>query len=1069
MIIKHWYSTAALYSALWGISLSAQAQVIIDTTIDGPVNTSTAGAGDTASDITITSSGQVSVTSGSGVLIDSDNLLINQGTITASDVDNVVGVELQGGRTGSFTNSGQISLTETFTPTDTNGDNIIDGRFASGAGRTAILISGNGSFSGSITQESTAGATLEGNRSRLVHVAEGAGVQGNINWGGTNSLLGDESVAIDLAGRVDGDVNISGTVSLRGENAQAVVVSDGIDGSLSNSGTITNTGYRLQSRPTQIIRDLLDAEDVLQAGAAIDVRSDIGGGIFLVSNTASAQLSLISQIGQAPAIRIAGTTENAVTIGQVAASTDTENTNLHYGLVNQGQITAAGIYNDINALALSVEHATLQGGFSNTGGFLTGTFRSGDSGSADISGQTGLARAIYFGAGANVLDINNSGLISAQVTEAADEIYGDTITLAARLVEAITIDIAESAQLQSLTNSGTILAALNARTGQATAILDRSGTLREITNSGAITVVGTSSDSTGQSATGFELVALDLSTNQDGITLTQTAPDAGSPITASSLVGDVMLGSGDDVITINAGSVSGDWYFGDGQDRLSLSDARFTGNLIDSDGSLELTLVNAALGHTRTTPVRVRSAYFDSESTFSPILDGISGQASSLLASGNVVFETGASIAPVLNNIIGAQSTDFVIIDAQNLSIDDDLSSFITSDLFLYDIDFSRDPENRNRLLLSLRLRDMEELGLDEPQAAIFTSVIEALGQNSELASAIVNSSTELSFNVAINQLLPEFSAASRQYVAANIDSTIGAIGSHLDLTRRAHERPGGIWFEEFAYFADREKAALSEQYRGFGFGFSSGLDTAFGPFHALGINLSVATTEIEDVLAPSTVPDDPLSILTVQAGIYGGLALGPLGFEFYGGGGYNDFESTRLVDISDFFGSVAGDWGGYHYNGSARLGLDLNFTDHIWIRPLVAVDYLSLNEQAYTEVGDIGLALDIDERTVEVATASAVLNIGAKFQGQRTWVRPMFRGGYRTEILNDPVVTTGRFTGQLTPFTITGAEFPKEGFIVGFSLAAGSEFSAFAIDLDSEFREGFIRHTARLVFRLLF
>ena len=131
-----------------------------------------------------------------------------------------------------------------------------------------------------------------------------------------------------------------------------------------------------------------------------------------------------------------------------------------------------------------------------------------------------------------------------------------------------------------------------------------------------------------------------------------------------------------------------------------------------------------------------------------------------------------------------------------------------------------------------------------------------------------------------------------------------------------------------------------------------------------------------------------------------------------------------------------------------------------------------------YKRQGDSGVALEVDSRTSETASATAMINLGAKFEGKRTWIRPSIRAGYRQEFLDDPINTSFRFTG------LTGADgqtfnsetamlesllFPDNGFIVGFSLAAGSAFSSIGFDFDSDIRDGFIRHTGRVVVRLLF
>jgi len=476
-----------------------------------------------------------------------------------------------------------------------------------------------------------------------------------------------------------------------------------------------------------------------------------------------------------------------------------------------------------------------------------------------------------------------------------------------------------------------------------------------------------------------------------------------------------------------------------GADQLSLSGASsLTGSVTDSDGNLVLSLAGGStLTQITTDNVDVVSASLDGTSTFRPTIDGVSGDVSTLVASESVTLANGASVAPTLLNVVG----------------------------FLYDTAFALDPNDPNTLVVTLDLRSTDQLGLDGAQSAVFTSAFEALGTNSELASALININDGTQFNQAFNQLLPEFSAAGRQFILANVDGATGAVGTHLDAARRSPDRPGGIWLEEFAYFADRELSGLSEQYRGFGFGFTGGIDTAWGPFHALGVNVGFASTEIEDVVGV----DEPLNVVTLQAGLYAGYATGNLGIEAYAGGGYNDFEATRQVEIGNFNSRADGDWSGTHINGSLRAGYDLDISDRIWLRPTISVDYLSLTENAYTESGDPGIALSIDDRTVASASATAMLNIGTSFQGRRTWIRPALRAGYRTDFLNDSVITTGRFVGQTTPFSIAGAEFPDNGFLLGLTLAAGSEYSSFALDLDSDIRDGFIRHTGRIVFRLLF
>ena len=296
-------------------------------------------------------------------------------------------------------------------------------------------------------------------------------------------------------------------------------------------------------------------------------------------------------------------------------------------------------------------------------------------------------------------------------------------------------------------------------------------------------------------------------------------------------------------------------------------------------------------------------------------------------------------------------------------------------------------------------------------------------------------------------------------------------MGNQLDATRRSQDKRGGAWLQHFAYFADRELAGKSEQFRGDGFGFAGGFDTAIGPFHAVGLNLGFSSTAIEDVVGQ----DEPLDIVTLQAGAYAGLELGNLSFSAYGGGGYSDFEQDRQVDIGDFFGTAQGDWSGTHINGSLRAGYDIDLSDKFWIRPAISVDYLRLSENGYTEEGTFGVALELDDRTSETGSASGVINLGTRFEGKRTWVKAGLRAGYKYDFINDPTLTSFRFAnGAGTDFARQTAQlqsflFPDQGILLGFTLAAGSAFSSVGLDFDSDIRDGFIRHTGRVVFRILF
>jgi len=240
------------------------------------------------------------------------------------------------------------------------------------------------------------------------------------------------------------------------------------------------------------------------------------------------------------------------------------------------------------------------------------SFRSGNDGTDDVDGFTGTAQVLVIGNGAIAQAINNSGVITATSQEATDEIYLDRDNIiAARDVTAIAINIEDGADVTSLTNSGAIGAVITGRTGEVVAIRDSSGTLRNIVNSGTISAFGLNSDANGDEATDFTRVALDLSNNASGVNLTQNAridTDTTDEFTPPdpTINGDVLLGSGDDIVTLNAGQLSGALAFGAGENTLSLNGgSTLRGSVTSDGGTLALSVAGSTLTNTSGTPLSV--------------------------------------------------------------------------------------------------------------------------------------------------------------------------------------------------------------------------------------------------------------------------------------------------------------------------------------------------------------------------------------------------------------------------------------------------------------------------------
>ena len=1102
-------SFVALYIAS-GLSIPVQAQVIINDDRTDAVETN-------GEDVTIENEGTITIdTTGPALVLNSNNNIINSGSITIEDVNNAIGVSLEGGENRNYTQSGSINVNETFEVASTDSDPATDGPFAEGSGRTGILISGSSPFEGNVELTSTSSINIEGTDSFGINLTNTSinqeGLIGDLFTGGAITVRGARSTAININSGITGDFSNTGTINGQGEDIKGINIEADIQGGFVNSAGVSVTGYRSLGRPTisesfsSNSREQITAEDLFQAGSAITIRANISEGIHFDDGIndvlddngnqtfdsdgnvirSSDTPSTVVQNGSAPAILI-GDTENSILIGSVAQISDPNDplyeSNLQYSFVNQGGIQSNGLYDDIDATALSINNAILSQGINNTGQMTATAYVAPqeltDSDGNSLTPGDGQARVIVLSANTIADTLDNSGVILASSSEAIDLVYNDlTNVLPSRHVLATAIDIDTTSTINEINNTGSISSVLVGRQGTAYAIRDQSGSLSSVTNTGTIGAVGTTSDPTGNESINFTLVAIDASQNTDGFTFMQSRAiedNSSSNFTPAdpNIFGDIRLGIGNDWVGSSAGNIRGDIDFNLGDDSFYLTGGSFfQGAINNQDGLILGVSDNSTMALTEAEVISITSASFDSTSTFSPVLNGNDGTASTLQASGNVVFETGSTIVPTLTNVVGINQTAFTVASAGGQLTVGDLATLSSSETpFLFNTSYD---VVGNDLVITLQLRDSSELGLDQVQSSAYAPAIQALRNNTELGDAFANITTEREFNSAFNQVLPEFSAAARQFVLANVDGAIGAVANHLDSVRRSPDKPGGAWLQEFAYFADRSLSGLSEQYRGAGFGISTGLDTSLGPFHAVGVNLGFASTEIEDVLGI----DEPLDVITIQGGAYAGWASGSLGIETYLGGGFNDFEQNRRVRINSYSGEAQGDWSGVHINSSARIGYDIDINDKYWIRPTLSLDYLRLSEKSYTETGDKGIALDVDKRTSESGSATAMFNLGAKFQGKRTWIKPSIRLGYRYELINNPIKTSYRYANLTNSageiFNSDTAQlqsllFPDSGFIIGLSVAAGSIYSSIGFDLDSEIREGFIRHTGRVVVRLLF
>ena len=1047
--------------------------------------TSTAGEGGAADNIIITSSGRVALDNpGPAVVVDSDNTLTIEGggAVNVDNVNDAVGVELVGGNTGGLIHRGTISLGEDYTPTDSGTDDLADrdgdgeaddpdgepdGEFSEQTGKTGVLVSGADVFLGNIVLENGSLVRVFGDESFGVRTL--APVDGDLTSDGRILVRGDESRAISIENAVTGDVAVTGQISVASPDGGALQIQGDIGGSLVFGGEIISSGYRLNARSSAAVHAVMDAgDDDLAGGSAILIEGSIVNGVFLLGPSENRVGASISQASDTSAIHIhpgeAATSDIVIGKAVVPAGFDPErseddDTALDHGLVNEGQVRASGIFDGRDARALLIagrdvggvmRTVLIEGGIQNAGTLRASSF-------------DGEAVTVQLGDGAIVEEFRNTGSVLADAARGfAEDGFADDALGQGR---AVAILIEAGADIQRLLNDGAIAANLFADGLSATAIRVESDSLAEIENTALIRAGVSVFDD--ESNPDPELIAIDARAMTVGLTVRQYDADDTDEVTPS-VQGDILFGSGDDTLSLESGEMIGDVAFGDGADRLILRNATLNGAITDSDGQLAVDVEEASLTFRSGEQVNLSSARFGDGAQVNIEVSATGADSAAVNASGDISFEQGSELSVSLSGLVG-EGGDFALLSAGTLDIADETDLLGDTDApYLYEAALQRDPADADALVLTLRRRTADELGMNVNEAASYQAALSAFESVEALGAAFAALRTQEEFFTAYDQLLPEYAASAIQFAIAANDAATGALSDRLRNARLSPDDLAGIWIQEFGYFADRNDSAFGPGYRGQGVGLAMGLDQPMGPFYAVGVNVAAAASEVEQISGF----DEPMVAITGQLGAYAGMDVG--GFDLSGSIsiGYDSFESERQIIIGDFTALTSADWSGWHVAAGAQIGRDMTFGQWV-VRPEAALTYLSLFESGFSEEALDGtpaeLALVIDDRETTSFTGAASVSVARRFGSDISWWLPHLKLGYRGEFGDSPGETTARFGETGEAFTLRAADLPGSGLLLGLGLSAGSNYSTFTFAYDADVRDDFVRHVARLVIRLTF
>lgn len=1075
---------------------AAADDLTISTATTTPVVTSNA-ANASAGDVTVATGGTITINTGqAAITVDSNNDVTNNGRIQATDQNNVVGIRLTNGFAGDVSGAGgSISFTENYTPTDLDNDGDADQPLASGTNRIAILLD-PGVFTGNINYGGT--ITLEGNNSyglRLNGRLDGNGVTtGNLTLSSasTITLTGANSSAVLIgggaAGGVAGDVIVRAAGTIRGENSTAIHVAAPIDGELRVNGLWTTSGYRFQTRPSNVTN--LDADDLLQNGAVLEVNFDVLGGVTIEGigveddpdddddgtngETDDNSRGNLASFGGAPALLVSADASSDLDLGPTAAPGG-------FGIHNRGVLQGSGEYDGVNAYGVRIVGILAGSQVTTAAGFM-------NDGTITAAGIEANATAVYVGANATVPMFLNRGSIGGNIVS---EAAGDT---------AYGLFFDENANVSSLVNTGIIRAQISGELSGATAIFDTSDNLTSISNSGSIIAlaVPTDPDPTDNIfpvATG-PVRAIDLSTSTANVTINQVAdaePITPTPFTDDDAVdndaasrppvliqGDILLGSGNDVFNLLAGSVLGDLEFGAGSDTLLINNgAIYRGALTDSGGNLSITVTNGVLdlrGGDINGEVNITGGLFDANSDLLVQLSSTPANSTLIQASGAVTFNAGASITPIIpsglplgdtivfltaNNLFGGANVVNPNVVGDNVPYVYNLAIELTSPLA---------PDGAaNGLQAVFGLKTAAQLGLSANQAAAFNPIIDALRLDADAAAAFTLLDSQAEFADAYEDLMPSFSSAAAELAATAIQQAQGASGNRLAATRLQGLDEVSVWAQEIGYAVSREPPSLNgQEFSGHGFGMAIGIDGPLDNGSLFGLSTSFITSEIEE----EGRPDGEIAVTFGQVGAYLGTAIGAVDLDFVAGLGAGKLSSRRFVEIGEDYSALAeAEWWAYEGHGMARASVPMRMGNSFVITPQAALTYVFLSEEGYTEEGG-GDAIDyeVDDTTSQRLWGDVGVELSARMRLRGDAViAPRIFAGYRANIIDEEAERSFRFVSGAEQFTLTDDGYGDGGALIGIGFDATNGYSTFAIGYEGEFGDQIERHSLNASVRFRF
>jgi hypothetical protein len=1017
----------------------ALADIPISTGRTTPVLTSVEGK------ITITSTGSITLTTGTAVTVDSNHDLVIEGPINMDNsVNNATAILVDGGRSSNILIKSNITVGENFTATDSNSDGIIDPPFASAINRYGFRSTGATDLIGNVEVTSTSNWVIEGNQSYGIRFENR--LVGNLKFDGGLQLTGNDSIGIGLNQGATGTVYLSGSLQNRGQNSQAFVLGGALNGSLIIDGSISGTGYATVSALSSDNQAKLNANNKQQSGALVEIKSSVTNGILLSSTVTDTDLSSVpadqrnndedgngivdseqtqsnlSQYGSAAALKVGSTTEN-ITIGAIVYNSNAiaAYTALpSYGIAIRGQVQSAGVFDGVDTKAIEI------GG---TGRTVTIQNGIGVSGRVQSQSLKANSTGFYFGSGATTprFDISGSIATATSTSESAGH-------------KAIAIDIASGATLPTINVSKNALvgASVLGSRGQAIAIRDASGTLTSLTNNGTIsgTINATDDNADGIGDTVlYRGTAIDASANTVGLYINQIDDSTESNVTNPSILGDILLGSGNDVVASKGGAITGNIDFGAGSNQFVLTDAAVYNGVMTSAGAVTIDLTKGSANLFSGSRLNTNTVYVGGESTLSLSLNTASPNTPVLSGTGVANFANGAKLDLKLDRIV-LDATSITVMTASQIGLGNmsltDRAGLVP---FFYHSSLSLSPD-QTTLSANFRIRTQSEGNFNNNEYAALRAVLAAANSDTSFATqnALGSPTTEGDFKSVFNQFLPDYAGENLLGLANSARAMTNSL-ANLSYIKDDNSQ---YWLQEHGFNQVRDRG-VTGGFDSTGFSFAAGRETSVGDKSAIGLFVAYTSASPADDFA---IASESLASSDLTIGGYWRLKSNQWRAWAYAGAGVSQFESLRQVITTQVNSRSESKWNGRSLSFGAGFAYDYP-VGKFMLTPQLSTQYYRLSEDARQETGiSDAFNLSVDERTGQVGSAQGIVRLRYD-----AWtIKPEVWLGFKSNLTGEVGETKARFRNG-ADFILNGGDLTGTGAVGGARLFMDSQWSYFGLE----------------------